>query len=491
MTHYRRPGPPPAPNPPDDAPARPHRAARRAGLLVVVVAALAGLFAAVAAGGTEALADTWQLSGNVSAHDPTLLKEGSTWWVATTGTGVPVKYSSDGRSWTQGVQIFRNELPWWRTYAPNMGSNDVWAPDMHTFNGRVWLYYSVSEFGTNHSAIGLTSAPTVAGGQWRDDGMVISSYPTSQSYNTIDPDLVVDANGAPWLVFGSWFSGIYVTRLDPATMKPTGALTRIAARSGGIEGPNIVYNNGYYYLFASIDRCCQGVNSTYKIAYGRSRSITGPYTDVSGADMVNGGGTVLEATHGNIIGPGGQSVVRNGNGWLIIRHYYDGNANGTPKMLISDLYFDGNGWPTYNTPSAAPTTSPTPSSPSPSPKPSPSATSTAASPPPSGSGSCRVAYAVSNQWNGGFGASVTITNAGTTPVNGWSLTWTFPNGQAITQIWNATATTSGTQTTARNVDYNATIAAGGGTVSFGFNGSSGSTNNPPTTFTLNGTACRG
>jgi len=98
-----------------------------------------------------------------------------------------------------------------------MGQNDVWAPDMHAYNGRVWMYYSVSEFGYN-SAIGLVSAPSVASGKWRDDGLVISSS-GAQSYNAIDPDLFFDASGAPWLVFGSWFSGIYVTRLDPNSMK--------------------------------------------------------------------------------------------------------------------------------------------------------------------------------------------------------------------------------------------------------------------------------
>ena len=231
-----------------------------------------------------------------------------------------------------------------------MGSNHVWAPDVRAYNGRVWMYYSVSEFGKNNSAIGLTSASSVAAGDWRDDGVVISSRSGSQSYNAIDPQLAIDASGAPWLVFGSWFSGIHVTRLAPSTMKPTGSLTRIAARSGGIEAPNIVYANGYYYLFVSFDRCCQGVNSTYRIAYGRATSITGPYLDRSGVDMRSGGGTILEATSGRYIGPGGQSVVQVGSAWVIIRHYYDGWANGTPKMRIGDLYWDASGWPTLTRP---------------------------------------------------------------------------------------------------------------------------------------------
>jgi len=304
----------------------------------------------------RASADDWPLSGALGAHDPTILKEGNTWWVATTGAGAPIKYSSDGRSWIQGVRRFPSELPWWRTYAPNMGSNDVWAPDIRAFNGRVWMYYSLSSFGTNNSAIGLTSASSMAAGDWRDDGLVISSRSGAQSYNAIDPHLAIDAAGAPWLSFGSFFSGIHVTRLDPATMKPTGTLTRIAARSGGIEAPNIVYANGYYYLFVSFDRCCQGLNSTYKIAYGRATSITGPYLDRNGVDMRNGGGTILEATSGRYVGPGHQAVVQVGSAWVLIRHYYDANANGAPKMRIGDLYWDASGWPTLTRPSGTGTT---------------------------------------------------------------------------------------------------------------------------------------
>ncbi|MEU6408332.1 family 43 glycosylhydrolase [Microbispora sp. NPDC046933] len=456
----------------------PHPRRHRA-IITLATVLLAGLLTVITQN-TPALADTWQLTGNVGSHDPTIMKEGNTWWVSGTGAGIPMKSSPDGHNWTQRNQIFRNELPWWRTYAPGMRPNDVWAADMHTYNGRVWLYYSVYS-GNHQSAIGLTSASSVASGDWRDDGMVINSALGQKSYNTIDPDLVFDANGEPWLVFGSWFSGIYVTRIDPATMKPTGPLTRIAARANGIEGPNIVYANGYYYLIVSFDHCCNGVNSDYKIAYGRSRSITGPYTDARGADMINGGGTVLESSHGNIIGPGGQSVIRNGSGWLIIRHYYDGNAGGAPKMLINDLYFDAAGWPTY-TPSTGPTPSPTAGSPTP---------STSPTGPPPGSAPCRVAYTVTNQWSGGFGAGVTITNTSASPVNGWTLSWSFPNGQTITQIWNATASSSGAQVNVRNLDYDATIPANGGNVSFGFNGAWNGANNPPSSFTLNGTTCTG
>lgn len=288
----------------------------------------------------------WGLSGDLGAHDPAIIKEGSTWWSPATGTGLAMKYSADGMNWRYGIQIFPSELSWWRTYAPNMGNNDVWAPDIQYYNGRYYMFYSVSEFGKNNSAIGLTSCSSIAKGDWRDDGMVIYSKAGVHAYNAIDPNMVIDASGKPWLVFGSWFDGLHVVRLNSSTWKPSGTIYSIAKKSGGIEGGCMVYQNGYYYLFASIGLCCKGTSSTYKIVYGRSTSITGPFVDKNGVNMLSGGGTILDAGNSRWIGPGGQDVYKNGSSYVIARHAYDASNNGAPTLLISDLYFT-NGWPTY------------------------------------------------------------------------------------------------------------------------------------------------
>jgi Cellulose binding domain/Glycosyl hydrolase family 12 len=102
---------------------------------------------------------------------------------------------------------------------------------------------------------------------------------------------------------------------------------------------------------------------------------------------------------------------------------------------------------------------------------------------------CSVQYAVASQWPGGFGANVTIKNLGDA-ISSWTLVWSFPSGQQVTQYWNTTITQSGSQVTARNVSYNGSIATNG-TTSFGFNGSFTSSNTSPTSFTLNGVACTG
>jgi len=102
---------------------------------------------------------------------------------------------------------------------------------------------------------------------------------------------------------------------------------------------------------------------------------------------------------------------------------------------------------------------------------------------------CSVSYAVSSQWQGGFGANVTITNLGD-PLSGWTLTWSYGAGQTVTQAWNTALTQSGPAVTAKNVSYNGSVATGG-TVSFGFNGSWTGSNPVPASFALNGVACTG
>lgn len=102
---------------------------------------------------------------------------------------------------------------------------------------------------------------------------------------------------------------------------------------------------------------------------------------------------------------------------------------------------------------------------------------------------CQVAYTVPSQWQGGFTADVKVTNLGDA-INGWSLTWTFPSGQRISQAWNATVTSSGDQVTARNVSYNAALATNA-SASFGFNGSWSGANTAPASFALNGVTCTG
>lgn len=285
----------------------------------------------------------WSLSGNLVTHDPTLGYENGTWWVFQTGPGIYGKYSSDGLNWSGAAAVFPRGLSWWSSYVPGHDGLDVWAPELKYYNGQPWLYYSVSTFGSRVSAIGLATASSVAAGNWQDQGLVINST-NADDFNAIDPDLVVAEDGAPWLAFGSWNSGIKLMRINPVTMKPFGERYSLASRSGGIEAPTIIYRQGYYYLFVSVGTCCAGTSSTYNIVYGRSEDIRGPYLDKNGVSLLNGGGSVLDAGNGRWVGPGGQDIL---NTDVIVRHAYDATDNGTPKLLISTLNWDSSGWPRY------------------------------------------------------------------------------------------------------------------------------------------------
>ncbi|MYM26035.1 family 43 glycosylhydrolase [Duganella sp. FT135W] len=299
-----------------------------------------GVVCAIALLALSAQAATWTLSGSLITHDPDIYKEGSTWWIVeTSDTGIGVKYSPDGHAWTQGVSIFGSGLSWWKQY--NSNGKTVWAPDVHVWNGKAILYYAVSTFGSQKSAIGLATASSIATGNWVDQGAVLTSA-AGGDFNAIDPNFFVDKSGQPWLSYGSFWTGIYTTRVDANTLKPIGSRYHLAADSSGIENSFIMSNGSYYYLFVSKGTCCAGANSTYHISYGRSTSMTGPYLDKNGVDMLNGGGTTLDAGGGRFIAPGGESVS---NG-VMARHELDSQNSYNGVLFINDLTFS-NGWPTY------------------------------------------------------------------------------------------------------------------------------------------------
>ncbi len=181
-------------------------------------------------------------------------------------------------------------------------------------------------------------------------------------------------------------------------------------------------------------------------------------------------------------------------------------VNQAKQSLLSTIQCGGGTSPTATPtrtptpgPTATPTRTPTPgptATPTRTPTPGPTATPTRTPTPaptatPAPGGTCAVDYVVQNDWGSGATVNVTIRNNSTSAINGWTLTWTFPGTQQITQMWSATYTQSGASVSAKNVSYNATIPANGGSVSFGFNMSYSGTNAKPTDFALNGVSCGG
>ncbi|MFD3518366.1 arabinan endo-1,5-alpha-L-arabinosidase [Streptomyces sp. NPDC058657] len=287
------------------------------------------------------------VTGDVVVHDPTMVRApNGQYLLYSTGDGIQLRTSADRTAFGRSGSAFPARPAWWQQYSP---TSDVWAPDISYHRGTYWMYYSVSTFGSNTSAIGLATSRTGQAGSWTDRGLVFATHSASD-HNAIDPQLFVDDDGKWWLSLGSWWTGIKLIRLDPGTGKPhptDTSLRSLASRPTGskaVEAPYIVKHGGYYYLFAAYDICCAGTSSTYKIKVGRSTRVTGPYKDRAGVDLRNNGGTPVMETHGRYVGPGGQSLLRDTDGVLLVYHYYDAADNGTPKLGINRLGWQG-GWP--------------------------------------------------------------------------------------------------------------------------------------------------
>ena len=301
----------------------------------------------------------------IYVHDPDMLKDtAGTFWLY--GTHNTLASSPDGVTFSAvGAGDISPDFGWWageNTTGTN-GRTDIWAPDVVYVNGMYYQYYAVPIYNTpavvdtNQSAAVIALATSSSpNGPWTDAGKVISSCGTASgcmtTFNAIDPASYIDTAGHWWLTFGSWHDGIHVLQLDPSTglrLASNTTLFNIAQRTAGEEGSFIFpYSAGgaqYFYYFASINVCCQGVNSTYRIIVGRSTSPTGPFYDRGGLDLMSGGGTILLSTHGTIYGPGGQGVLLVGPQPVLIYHYYDGTNGGTPTLGLSDLAFDSDGWP--------------------------------------------------------------------------------------------------------------------------------------------------
>jgi arabinan endo-1,5-alpha-L-arabinosidase len=284
------------------------------------------------------------LSGNLGTHDPSsIIESNGTYYLFQTGLGA--KTSTNLLSWQAAAKPF-NAPSWATTQVP--GVSDLWAPDISYFGGQYHLYYSASTFGSNRSCIGQATRAALNSGSWADQGQVIcSNVGTKDNWNAIDPSVIIDTSNNPWLVFGSFWSGIKIIQLTEAGARMGTTVTAIANRpsnGGALEGPFMVRRCGYYYLFTSWDTCCKGADSTYNIRVGRSTSVTGPFTDKAGTALTSGGGTLVAQGAGSWAGPGGQSVAVIGNKAYLVYHAY-AKSNGAATLRIADLVWDSSGWP--------------------------------------------------------------------------------------------------------------------------------------------------
>ena len=284
-----------------------------------------------------------RVTGDIAVHDPTMVRRpAGGYLLAHTGNGISLKTSEDRIAFRNAGAAFPGGTPWANPYTNN--GRNLWAPDLTYAGGRYVMYYSASTFGSNRSAIFLATSPTGAAGSWTHQGLVIESR-SSDNFNAIDPNLFADSDGRWWLSFGSFWSGIKLIALNPATgLRADTAVRAIAGRGGGaIEAPVIVKRGSWYYQWVSFDLCCRGASSTYRVMVGRSASVTGPYVDRNGVAMTSGGGTEMLAGQGSVHGPGHQAVLADAGGDVLAYHYYTGS--GASRLGINLIGYDSAGWP--------------------------------------------------------------------------------------------------------------------------------------------------
>jgi arabinan endo-1,5-alpha-L-arabinosidase len=293
------------------------------------------------------------LSGTFSpaVHDPSRMvydSAGNRWLIFYTGNGIPYAISTDQVNWTH---VTTNRV------FPNSGTGsdntNYWAPDMWPtpIHGNYYLFYSLSSFGSQVSSIKVLSTPSLSNTTttWTKLGNAIAST-TGDPYNTIDPCPFYDpVQDRLWLTFGSFWKGIYIVELDPSD--PTHQVSTPIFLAGGRPGPNAIegsfvfQHDGYFYLNASVDTCCQGSASTYKQIIGRSTGIMGPYLDRDGVDLRTYGGTIFTAGADSEIGPGQFGLYSFNGVDRFTYHLYSNTAGGASVLGGRAIEWDDSGWP--------------------------------------------------------------------------------------------------------------------------------------------------
>jgi arabinan endo-1,5-alpha-L-arabinosidase len=292
------------------------------------------------------------LTGSLGAHDPAALVVNSNIYLF--ATGLTSKTSTNLTSWTGGSNPLNPRPAWVAQNVP--GATNLWAPDIAYFGGMYHLYYAASTFGSNRSCIGHATKPDIASGSWTDQGTVIcSNMGTTDNWNAIDANIVIDDAGTPWMDFGSFWGGIKMIKIDAATggrATDDTMVYSIADRPGGRggpEGPWIFKRCGYYYLFESWGACCDGAYD-YNMRVGRSTSVNSGYVDKAGLRLLGGGGgTLVSQGNTTVHAPGHNAVIVYNNRTYNMYHALNA-SNGGAALHITELVWDAEGWPVQHDP---------------------------------------------------------------------------------------------------------------------------------------------
>ncbi|KAF9447125.1 glycoside hydrolase family 43 protein [Macrolepiota fuliginosa MF-IS2] len=286
------------------------------------------------------------VTGNTIVHSPSMCKDKSgKYFLFSGGVGLEIRTSTDRKAWTLIGKVWPNGAPWTDKYTKS-SHGKIWAPDCTYVNGNFILYYAASTTGSLESAIFLAKSSTGLPGSWSNKGMI--TFTTNNSdYNVSTPLNYRQNYGNKWyLSFGSYHTGIKSMNINPSTGLPLSkSITPLAQRKGNVtamEASCVFKANNFYYLFTSWnhDHCTpsicpeapNGTLSTYQIRVGRSTSPTGGFVDKSGKSLLNSGGTLVMGSHDNIVGPGGQDIMQDDDGPIMVYYYHTNFSSGWPVV---------------------------------------------------------------------------------------------------------------------------------------------------------------
>lgn len=284
-----------------------------------------------------------------SLPDPTIIKanDGYFYVYATENIrNLPIHRSKNLVDWEEVGTAFTDQTR--PTFEPK---GALWAPDINYIGGQYVLYYSMSVWGGEWTCgIGVATAEKPEG-PFTDRDMMFRSNSIGVQ-NSIDPFYIED-DGKKYLFWGS-FRGIYGIELsnDGLSIKEGAEKKQVAGTA--YEGTYIHKQGGYYYMFASIGSCCEGLKSTYTTVVGRSKNLFGPYVDKKGQPMMENHHEILIRANEAFVGTGHNSEIvtdKAGNEWML--YHAVSKANPTGRVLMMDQVKWVNDWPevTGSTPS--------------------------------------------------------------------------------------------------------------------------------------------
>lgn len=288
-----------------------------------------------------------------SAADPTVIRTEEGFYLYATQTNsywIPIYFSKDLVNWEFKRSAFRNATKPKPDVLPGGGA--FWAPEIRYINGKYVLYFSWAKWGDgsiSYTAVATSDSPV---------GDFLNAKPLlitdDFGSNCID-QFYYEEDKKKYMFVGS-FNGIYVTELTDDGLsvkrgtdgKPV-LKKQVCGRA--FEGTNIYKKGKYYYLFASINNCCDGINSRYKVVVGRSENLLGPYVDRKGKDMLdNSWELVLEGDGETFFGPGHNSIIIQddaGTDWMIYHSYVKENGTVGGRLgMLDRIVWSADGWPT-------------------------------------------------------------------------------------------------------------------------------------------------